>query len=234
MKYLSITLFLLPLLLACHTNQAQTDSDLNATQFHEALQTTAEIQIVDVRTPGEFTLGHLENSINIDYNHESFQEKIDKLDKSKSTFVYCMSGGRSASALKKLKQSGFVDVYNLDGGILAWRAEKLPLSHDGEAAVNGLSMDEFMAKVGGDTPVLVDFGATWCGPCKKLKPRVAELARSKGDNLNVIYIDVDQNKELADALGIRSIPLLHYYKNGKLKDKRSGLVSMRELERLTK
>ena len=79
-----------------------------------------EIQLIDVRTPEEYTQGHLKNSVNINFYDGTFYDEMDKLDKSKTLYIYCRSGGRSAKAAKQLEKMGFTRVYDLQGGIINW------------------------------------------------------------------------------------------------------------------
>ena len=83
--------------------------------------------ILDVRTPQEYAEGHLAHATNIDFNGSDFAQKISKLDKSKSYLVYCHSGHRSASAVAIMKSQSFQTIYNLDGGITKWTADKKPI-----------------------------------------------------------------------------------------------------------
>jgi rhodanese-related sulfurtransferase len=83
--------------------------------------------ILDVRTPEEFTEGHLANATNIDFKATDFAEKVGKLDKSKTYLVYCRAGHRSASAIEIMKPQSFRTIYNLDGGITQWTADKNPV-----------------------------------------------------------------------------------------------------------
>ena len=78
-----------------------------------------KVQLVDVRTPGEYTQGHLENAVNINVFDKAFISKAETLDKSKPVYVYCKSGGRSMKAANMLKSNGF-NVVNLNGGIGSW------------------------------------------------------------------------------------------------------------------
>ncbi len=79
------------------------------------------VQIIDVRTPAEFTDGHIQNAVNIDYFSKSFSANISKLNKQKTVLVYCAAGGRSATAAKEFKKLGFKKVYDLIGGYDDWK-----------------------------------------------------------------------------------------------------------------
>ncbi len=78
-----------------------------------------KVQLIDVRTPGEYTQGHIENAININVYAKDFVTKTNTLDKSKPVYVYCRSGARSMKAANNLKNRGY-NVVNLNGGIGGW------------------------------------------------------------------------------------------------------------------
>jgi rhodanese-related sulfurtransferase len=82
-----------------------------------------EVQLVDVRTPKEYNSGYIANSKNIDYMASDFDEAIKVLNKELPVILYCRSGRRSADGSIKLVKAGFVQVYNLEGGILQWEKE---------------------------------------------------------------------------------------------------------------
>lgn len=83
--------------------------------------------IIDIRTPQEFSQGHIEGAININYYDHSFMEQIGKYDKSKPIFLYCRSGNRTSSATAKIAKVGFEEVYDLQGGIMSWSRENLQI-----------------------------------------------------------------------------------------------------------
>jgi rhodanese-related sulfurtransferase len=78
------------------------------------------VQLIDVRTEGEFSKGHIKDAKNINLNGDDFKKKITELDKTKAVYVYCQAGGRSASAAKIMSDMGFVKVYDLSGGYSNW------------------------------------------------------------------------------------------------------------------
>ena len=90
----------------------------------DAVQVLAEpsINVIDVRTPAEFSSGHLPGAVNIDAEGSSFDQKIAGLSKTATYFVYCHSGNRSGVATDTMAKLGFTSIYNLKGGIADWQA----------------------------------------------------------------------------------------------------------------
>jgi thioredoxin 1 len=91
-------------------------------------------------------------------------------------------------------------------------------------------MASFSELVDKEIPVLVDFHATWCGPCKMMEPVIAQLKQKFGEKLSIIKIDVDRNQPLAGKLGVRGVPTLILYKKGKQVWRESGARPLHELE----
>lgn len=82
-----------------------------------------------------------------------------------------------------------------------------------------------------DKPVLVDFFATWCGPCKTQAPILDDVKKKLGDSISIIKIDVDKNQNVASKFQVRSVPTLMIFKKGILKWRQSGIFSAGDLER---
>jgi rhodanese-related sulfurtransferase len=86
-----------------------------------------EFTVIDVRTPEEYGEGCIAESLNIDVSSPDFSQKIQDLDRNREYLVYCRSGGRSSRAREFMEKSGFKNVYNLTGGIIAWNKMGLPI-----------------------------------------------------------------------------------------------------------
>ncbi|TAE29415.1 MAG: thioredoxin [Cytophagales bacterium] len=92
----------------------------------------------------------------------------------------------------------------------------------------------FSELIKGDTPVLVDFYADWCGPCKQQAPTLKQLADRMGDKLKIIKIDVDRSQSAAQKYQIQSIPTLILFHKGKVVWRKSGVQSLSALEGLVR
>ena len=106
--------------------QNQIIENINSKESFDLIQNNKDnlnFVIIDVRTSNEFLEGHIENSINIDYNSNTFKTELSELNKSKKYLIYCRSGRRSASALSEMKSLQFIEVYNMLGGINQWKSD---------------------------------------------------------------------------------------------------------------
>ena len=94
--------------------------DISVEEFRKLIG--EEAVILDVRRKVEYDAGHLKGALNIDWFGENFTTEVSKLDRNKKILIHCASGGRSSSAMSKLKGLGFTEMYNMLGGFNAWKA----------------------------------------------------------------------------------------------------------------
>lgn len=92
-------------------------------------------------------------------------------------------------------------------------------------------MSKFNELINSDTPVLVDFFATWCGPCQMLMPVLKEVKDNMGERVKILKIDVDKNKELASQFQVRGVPTMMLFQNGKQLWRQSGVLTKDEIIR---
>ena len=90
-------------------------------------------------------------------------------------------------------------------------------------------MSNFQTIINSDTPVLVDFFATWCGPCKMLGPILKEVKDNLGDGISIIKIDVDKNQQIASQFQVRGVPTMILFQNGKQLWRQSGVLQKNEI-----
>ncbi|MFN0033993.1 MAG: rhodanese-like domain-containing protein [Saprospiraceae bacterium] len=107
---------------SCSPSPANGQSKLSPDAFEAMLKSDSTIQVVDVRTPGEFQGGYIAGAQNLNIHDAGFAGKIGQLDKARPVMVYCAAGGRSANAASQLSKMGFPKVYDLAGGMGAWES----------------------------------------------------------------------------------------------------------------
>ena len=96
--------------------------------------------------------------------------------------------------------------------------------------IKNLSLDNFDSEISSSNiPVLVDFWAEWCGPCKMLGPILEEISKELKDKLQIVKVNLDENQDLAMKYSIRSIPTLLLFKDGQLIDTKVGLLPKSDL-----
>lgn len=124
-KLLTTVLVCFTLVFTSCYEQSEGEIKVVSTEEMETLLELDDVQLVDVRTAQEHREGYIAKSQNIDFNSPTFDKDITKLDKEKPVVLYCKSGGRSAKCAKKMKDAGFVKIYDLDGGISKWKHKGL-------------------------------------------------------------------------------------------------------------
>ncbi len=108
----------------CSSSSSATD--LSVTEFSSKIAESGVVTL-DVRTPGEFAEGYIEGARLIDFQSGNFENEIATLDKNATYAVYCRSGNRSGQAVKVMKDAGFSNVFNMNGGVIEWANAGLPL-----------------------------------------------------------------------------------------------------------
>ncbi len=229
MQKLTILFFSILFLIACGQNKSGYLS-MDAIQFNQKLENTKNVQLIDVRTPEEYSSSKIGNALNINYYDADFEAKLKKLDKDKPLFVYCKSGGRSSGAVSKLLDLGFKEVYELEGGIMAWERAKLQTKSNTKTNEKDVftsnTLNEILTE---NQKVIVNFYASWCIPCKRMKPFMDELEKEYPD-VKIIRIDIDQAKALATELKVENIPTVMFYEKNSLKERKNSEMTKSEIE----
>ncbi len=120
-QIVSIFLIVLALGFVSCKELSQTEIKVVSPEEMKSLIEMDDVQLVDVRTKEEYSLEHIAKSQNIDVQSPDFDQEITRLDKERPVLVYCRSGKRSAECAEKLKDAGFVKIYDLSGGIAKWK-----------------------------------------------------------------------------------------------------------------
>lgn len=100
---------------------------VDANKALETMRARPDLVVIDVRTPDEFAVGHIDGAINIDFKNANFATEIAKLDVSQDYLIHCRSGGRSTRSLTQFREAGFSHIIHMDGGMLGWNKAELPI-----------------------------------------------------------------------------------------------------------
>lgn len=212
----------------CKGQVSKNIETIPASTFAEKIKTTPNPQILDVRTPEEFSVEHIENAININWNGDDFVTKANKYDPSKPIFVYCKIGGRSIKASEKLAELGFKQIYNLDGGIMKWNAAGYGKSSD---TIVGMCNQEYDELLKSEKKVLINFYAEWCAPCKKMAPYIIKMQEELKGKIAIVRLDADKNKTVVDLLKLDALPVVIIYENGVEVWRNTGYISEEDLKK---
>ena len=206
---------------------AQTKTSLTADEFEKAINNDS-VQILDVRTPGEYTSGHIKNTLLANWNEkEEFNRRIVFIDKDKPVYVYCLAGGRSAAAAEKMRVIGFEKVYELQGGINAWKAANKSL--EGVTTAKQMSIEEFNTAINSSKTVLVDFGAEWCPPCKKMEPVIQKLQADNTGKFKLVKVDGGNDQDILKQYSVTALPVFIIFKDGKIIWRKDGIAEEKEI-----
>ncbi|TDP60750.1 thioredoxin domain-containing protein [Flavobacterium dankookense] len=216
-----LLLFVVFQLTSCQSQQSKTIETVDGKTYSDKLSNTKNPQLLDVRTPEEYAVEHLENASNVNWNGNDFVSKVEKLDKSQPVFVYCKVGGRSSQAANKLAELGFNEIYNLDGGIMKWQGKKT----SNVSSPKGLTSAEFEKLINSDKKVIINFSAKWCAPCKKMAPYLTKMQEELKGKITLVKLDADENKTLMESMKLNELPVILIYENGKETWRNLGYLS---------
>ncbi|MEO6547926.1 MAG: thioredoxin domain-containing protein [Ferruginibacter sp.] len=215
-------------LLFCTCGYAQTGNSLEANEFERAINNKDSVQVLDVRTPQEYSSGHIVDALLADWKDETeFTRRIAFIDKDKPVYVYCLAGGRSAAAAQKMRTMGFTNVYELHGGINAWKASNKFLEGR-KPNEKQMSISDLEASINSSKIVLVDFGAVWCPPCKKMEPVLKKLLQDFPGKITLVKVDAEKDEEILKKYNVTALPVFILYKNGKQIWRREGTATESE------
>lgn len=188
--------------------------------------TNPDIVILDVRTPEEFNLGHIENAILIDYRSENFLSQLKKLEQSKTYLIYCRSGARSISTLEILKSLGYKNLYELNGGITQWIRKGYSLVGEKEDMISAKEYQKILLSF---PIILIEFYTPWCSSCNQMDFELNELEKNYKEKIQIVKINADENRNLVQSFSKREFPILIAYKNQKIEWEKSGYIKKQKL-----
>lgn len=206
--------------------------NVDALKFKELIETTKDAILLDVRTAGEYSRGHIAGSTAIDIADPAFVSRVNLLQKDKTILIYCLSGSRSSVAANYMSQHGFKKIYNLQRGLMDWNQRGYALEKSSQvAAANSLAYtgQSFGKLLKDNKVVLVDFNAVWCAPCKAMSPVIDKVASEFKGKARVEKVDVEANTEIATAYQVQSVPGFLIFKDGKKVWSHNGVISYEEL-----
>ncbi len=225
-----LTLLVLLSTWCCACELRSQELKLSADEFAKAIENST-VQILDVRTSTEFARGHIKAAMQANWNDsKEFEERTKALDRSKPLYIYCAAGPRSDAAGAWLSKRGF-EVIHLKGGIAAWqRSRKEIVANNNTPDVAKIKPEDFVAGLPNDRPVLVDIGAEWCPPCRKMIPVIDSLETLSAGRYAIVRVDVTTQPALAEYLNAETYPTFIIFRQGKETWRRQGLVSMEALQ----
>ena len=196
-----------------------------AKDFNAAIQQKG-VQVLDVRTASEFQGGHIAGALQANWNDaQEFSSRTQHLDKKYTVYVYCQAGGRSAAAQTYLEEKGY-QVINLEGGMSNWKMKNLPI--EGNDNTTQMRVVDFDKVIASNALVLVDIGATWCPPCRKMLPIVDEVKKIFSEKLYFLAVDGGVDMDVMKHLQFEVLPTFIIYKNGKEVWRKTGIISKEE------
>ncbi|MCE2676315.1 MAG: thioredoxin domain-containing protein [Sediminibacterium sp.] len=223
---LCISLFLMvSFLMSCAQTSTNPSLTLNAAAYKEAIA-AKNIQVLDVRTAAEFNGGHIKHALQANWlDQKEFTDRTQHLDKNLPVYVYCQAGARSASAQTALEAKGY-KVVNLEGGMSNWKMNGFPVDGAGDKAQ--MRVEDLNTTTSSNKIVLVEVGADWCPPCRKMLPVLETLKQKPAAPFYFLRVDGGNDIDVMKSLKSEGLPTFILFKNGKETWRHEGLVTLEE------
>lgn len=195
---------------------------LSVDSFAAKISRQPKPQIIDVRTPEEFIINHINGAINIDLKAASYLDSVKQFDKKKPVFIYAIQNYRPGLLAKELRENGYTEVYELKSGIANWIGSGHPYY---TSIKNVVSYADYKKIIASNKVVLVDIGTKYCGACVKVKMIVDSLKSESNNTYEIIQLELYNNPQLAaDLKEIEAVPTVILYKDGHIVWKKTGLT----------
>jgi rhodanese-related sulfurtransferase len=209
------------------TGYAQSKTSLTANEFEQGILQDS-VQLLDVRTAGEYTSGHIKNALLADWKDvNEFNRRINFIDKERPVYVYCLGGGRSAAAAEQMRSKGYLQVYELKGGMNAWKAADKAV--EGKSTERQMSIEELNNAIGASKMVLLDFGAEWCPPCKKMEPVLKSLQTNHPNKFTLVKVDGGRDEDILKKYEVTALPVFIIFKDGVQVWRKEGIATEKEI-----
>jgi thioredoxin 1 len=227
-----IIFLILILTISCSTNNVDYYSSISIDKAAELLE-SEDVIILDVRTKEEVSKGYIKDATFIDYYSNDFKNKLNLIDKKKTIYVYCKSGGRSSKASEIISQMGFANVYNLEGGFMRWKLNDMPFNID-SASTQVLNNDVILQSdidsiLLANSKVLLCISTQWCLPCKKMEPIINKINLDLKGNIHILKLDPDYNPLIIKKYNILSLPTFVLYEDNLEVWRKNGIIAYDDL-----
>ncbi len=229
-KYFLIPITFVIFISACA--QSNDFYNINSVEFQQLIQ-SGNGSLLDVRTPSEFSNGHIKNAGQLNYYESNFKAKLLLLPKNQPIYLYCNTGYRSKRAAQFLVENGYNQVYNLRHGIMEWNLQNFHVIIEPDAKPdneNKMEPDEFNALIESGNPVFIDFYAPWCAPCRKMMPMIDSLKSEYKGKITILKINADASKKLVKELKLVGVPYFIFYHEKVKKFEQNGIIDRQQIE----
>lgn len=231
MKKIFILIFACVSIISC-SQKKENIQNISVDEFQNLVHENAIV--LDVRTEEETNRGQIKGASTLDFYGSNFENSLSLIEKDKEVFVYCQSGGRSKKAAKILVNMGQFKVYNVEGGIRAWKTNGYELTTPTESKPSDnleVSLDSLNNVIAQNQTTFISFQTKWCAPCRKMDPVIAKLEEANPE-VAFLKIDMDKNNALSEKFEVKSIPTFFIFKNQNESWSATGIQEIKSLQKL--